>query len=480
MEELNKKRKIIIDPVTRIEGHAKITIDIDEDGVVDDARIHVTQFRGFEKICEGRLYTEMPAMTSRTCGICPVSHAISSTKACDEILAITPPQAGINIRKIVNLAQILQSHTLNFYHLSAPDFVYGFDAKKEDRNIFKMIQTHPNMAKDGIKLRAFGQEIIETLGGKRIHPDWIVPGGMSHCMTKEQKNKILNQIPQAMEIAKKTIEYFTNNLHKFKKEIDSFATFPSLFMSLVNKKGNLEHYDGLLKFIDADGKVLDENINPSDYKKYIGEAVEKDSFLKSPYYKPFGYEKGMYRVGALARLNIAKFCGTSLADEFFEKFKNINNGKPILNSFYYHYARLIEMIYCIEKIEEILNDPLTMNPQIRAHAEVNSTKGVGCSEAPRGTLFHDYVVSKDGIIEKINLIIATGNNNLAMNAGVKQVAQTFVDGNNITDGALNRVEAVIRCFDPCLSCSTHAMGVLSSKIDIRDTNKNIIRSIIRS
>ena len=474
-----EKRKITIDPVTRIEGHAKITIDLNEQGAVDDARIHVTQFRGFEKICEGRLYSEMPAMTSRTCGICPVSHAISSTKACDEILAITPPLAGVNIRKIINLAQILQSHTLNFYHLSAPDFIYGFDAKKEDRNIFKMIQTHPDMAKDGIQLRAFGQKVIETLGGKKIHPDWIVPGGMSHYISQEEKENILNQLPQAMDIANRTIKFFTDNLHKFQKEIDSFATFPSLFMSLVNKKGNLEHYDGLLKFIDADGKVLNENIHPSEYKKYIGEAVEEDSFLKSPYYKPMGYPNGMYRVGALARLNIANKCATSLADEHFERFKNINNGKPLLNSFYYHYARLIEIIYCIEKIEELLNDSNTLDTQVRSFAEVNRKKGVGCSEAPRGTLFHDYEVNDDGIIQKVNLIIATGNNNLAMNAGVKEVAQKFVNGNNITDGALNRVEAVIRCFDPCLSCSTHALGVVSSSIDIRNKDKKIIQTIYR-
>jgi len=474
-----KKQKIIIDPVTRIEGHAKITIDLNELGEVDDARIHVTQFRGFEKICEGRLYSEMPAMTSRTCGICPVSHAIASTKACDDILSIVPPQAGINLRKIINLAQIVQSHALNFYHLSAPDFVYGFDAKKEDRNIFKMMQTHPDMAKDGIKLRAFGQKIIEKLGGKRIHPDWIVPGGVSHSMSEEQKNSILNEIPEAFAIAKKTLKYFVDNLNRFKKEIDSFANFPSLFMSIVDEKGNLEHYDGKLKFIDAKGNTVEENIDPVEYKKYIGEAVENDSFLKSPYYKPYGYEKGIYRVGALARLNIANICGTQLADEHLERFKNINNGKPVLNSFYYHYARLIEIIHCIEKIELLLNEKETSELKVRSKGYVNQNRAVGCSEAPRGTLFHDYTVSDDGVIEKMNLIIATGNNNLAMNLGVKQVAQKFIDGTNITDGALNRVESVIRCFDPCLSCSTHALGIVSSNIEIRDNQKNIIQNIVR-
>ncbi len=475
-----EKKKIVISPVTRIEGHAKITIDLNKQGDVDDARLHVTQYRGFEKMCEGHPYTEMPALTARTCGICPVSHTISSTKASDNLLAVRPPKAARNLRRIINLAQIIQSHALNFYHLSSPDFVYGFDAAPEDRNIFKLMQTNPDMAKDGITLRAFGQKIIENLGGKRIHPTWIVAGGVSHPITTEQKNEILSQIPQAMQIAQKTLKYFKSNLHRFQKEIDNFASFPSLFMGLVNKKGNLEHYDGFLRFIDSEGKILEDGIDPRFYKDYIGEAVEKDSYLKSPYYKPLGYPNGMYRVGPLARLNVANSCGTPLADEEFERFKNLNNGKPVLNSFYYHYARIIEIIYGIERIEELLNEPETLSHNIRSHASINRNKGVGCSEAPRGTLFHDYDVTNDGIITGVNLIIATGNNNLAMNAGVKQVAKAFVDGNNITDGALNRVEAVIRCFDPCLSCSTHATGIVTSRIEVRDYNKKLVDVIHRS
>lgn len=479
LENNMKSQKIVIDPVTRIEGHAKITIDINDSGKVDDARLHVTQYRGFEKMCEGQLYTQMPALTSRTCGICPVSHAISATKACDDLLHVRAPQAGINIRKIINLAQILQSHTLNFYHLSSPDFVYGFDAKKEDRNIFKMMQTNPKMAKDGIALRAFGQKIIQALGGKRIHPDNIVAGGVTKHLTPEIRDEILSQIPKALKTALSATKFFTDNLHKFKKEIDSFANFPSLFMSLVDEDGNLEHYDGKLKFIDSEGNVLEENINPDDYKTYIGEAVEEDSYLKSPYYKPMGYPDGMYRVGPLARLNIAKACGTPLADKELKKFKKINNGKPVLNSFYYHYARLIEIVYTIEKIELLLKDEATSDKNTIAYSNINKTRAVGCSEAPRGTLFHEYNVTQDGIITGVNLIIATGNNNLAMNAGVKQVAQTFVDAKDIRDGDLNRVEAVIRCFDPCLSCSTHALGVVSTTIEIRDKNKNIIDIIDR-
>lgn len=471
--------KIVISPVTRIEGHAKITIDLNDRKDVTDARIHVTQYRGFEKICEGRPYTEMPALTARTCGICPVSHAIASSKACDNLLAVRPPKAARNLRRIINLAQIVQSHALNFYHLSSPDFVFGFDAKPEDRNIFKLMQTNPQMAKDGINLRAFGQKIIETLGGKRIHPTWIVPGGVSHEITLETRNHILAQIPQAMQIAQSALNYFVKNLHKFEKEINSFGNFPSLFMALVNKKGKLEHYDGFLRFMDSEGNILEDKIEPKDYKNFIGEAVEEDSFLKSPYYKPFGYEEGMYRVGALARLNVVKKCGTHFADKEFERFKNLNNGKPVLNSFYYHYARLIEIIYAIEKIEELLNEEQTLDPQIRAHATINRNQGVGCSEAPRGTLFHDYQADNNGIITGVNLIIATGNNNLAMNKSVKQVAQAFVNGNSIKEADLNRVEGVIRCFDPCLSCSTHALGISSSIIEIRDKNKEVIERIKR-
>jgi NAD-reducing hydrogenase large subunit len=473
-------KKIVIDPVTRIEGHAKITIDLDENNKVSDAKIHVTQFRGFEKFCEGQLYSQMPALTARTCGICPVSHAISSTKACDELLGVTPPQAGINLRKIINLAQILQSHTLSFFHLSSPDFIYGFDAKKEDRNIFKMMQTHPQMAKDGITLRAFGQKIISALGGKRIHPDGLVPGGVEKSLDTQTRDLILQEIPDAMKIAQETLTFFKENLHKFQKEIDSFGVFPSLFMALVDKEGNLEHYDGALKFIDSEGNVLHEGIEPGRYKEFIGEAVEGDSYLKSPYYKPLGYPQGMYRVGALARLNIAKACGTPKADEELKNFKNLNAGKPVLNSFYYHYARLIEMIYAIEKIEELLKIDASMGDSLHLTSKIIKTQAVGCSEAPRGTLFHDYEVDKNGIIQKVNLIIATGNNNLAMNAGVKQVAQTFVDPNSVTDGALNRVEALIRCYDPCLSCSTHALGIVSSNIELRDHNKKIIRIFTRN
>lgn len=473
-------RTITIDPVTRIEGHAKITINLNENGTIEDGRLHVIQYRGFEKFCEGRLYNEMPSLTARTCGICPVSHIIASSKACDSLLNITPPQAAINIRKIVNLAQLLQSHALNFYHLSSPDFIYGFDAPAEDRNIFTMMKTHPQIAKDGIELRAFGQKIIELLVGKKIHPTGIIPGGVTHVVTNKLKDEILGGIPKAMNIAQNGLIHFKENLHKFENEIASFGNYPSLFMALVGQNGTLEHYDGVLRFIDSEGNILQDGIDPQNYKEFIGEMVEDDSFLKSPYYKPLGYPNGMYRVGALARLNIATKCGTPLADDELKHFKALGKGKPLLNSFYYHYARLIEMIYSLEMIEQLLQDQNSLNETVYLNGRINTVNGIGCSEAPRGTLFHDYKVNNDGIIENVNLIIATGNNNLAMNTAIKQVAKAFIDPQNITDGALNRVEAVIRCFDPCLSCSTHALGIITSLIEVRDHENKILQVIERN
>ncbi|NWF66278.1 MAG: Ni/Fe hydrogenase subunit alpha [Campylobacterales bacterium] len=466
-------KKITIDPVTRIEGHAKITIDLDDSGKVTNARMHVTQLRGFEKFCVGRPFTEMPSLTARTCGICPVSHLISASKACDMILAVKPPHTGRQLRRVINLAQIMQSHALNFFHLSSPDLLLGFDAPKEDRNIFNLIKTHPDIARNGIGLRAFGQKIIEQLGGKRIHPGWIVPGGVSHKLEPEIKDWILKGIPEQIKVTRDILDWFKKEIKNFNEEIRTFANYPTLFLGLVNDNGELEHYDGKVRVMDHIGKIVADKLDPREYQSYIGEAVEEDSYLKSPFYKPFGYPNGVYRVGPLARLNIADRCGTPIADEEHAEFKSLERG-PILSSFFYHYARLIEIIYCLEKIEMILKTDDILDPHIRSFAEPNRLEGIGMSEAPRGTLMHHYRIDENGLITFANLIIASGNNNLAMNHGVYQVAKHFIDGNNITDGALNRVEAVIRAFDPCLSCSTHAIGKMPLMLELRDSNKKIV------
>jgi NAD-reducing hydrogenase large subunit len=453
----NGGRTLVIDPVTRIEGHAKITIKLDDAGRVNDARFHVTQYRGFEKFCEGRPFTEMPSLTARTCGICPVSHLIASAKACDEILAVKVPETGANLRRILNLAQIIQSHALSFFYLSSPDFVLGMDGDPGKRNLFGVAAENPELAKDGIWLRKFGQQIIEKLAGKRIHPEWVVPGGVSRPLAPELRDWILSQLPEAITIAQRTLAWFKETYSKFPQEIESFANMQTLFLGLVSGDGFLEHYDGPIRVVDSRRKIIDDNIKPSDYQDYIAEAVEPDSYLKSPYYKIMGYPEGIYRVGPLARLNIAERCGMPQAAVELFAFRKLSKG-AVLSSFHFHYARLIEILYGLERVESLLNEPGILDKDVRAFAGPNHREGVGISEAPRGTLIHHYKTDERGLITWANMIIATGHNNLAMNHGVLQVAKHFIKDTTIPEGALNRIEAVIRCYDPCLSCSTHAQG----------------------
>lgn len=469
---------ITIDPVTRIEGHAKISIITNDDGSVKDAIFHVTQFRGFEKLVEGRPFTEMPSIMARICGICPVSHLIASSKACDDILAVRIPRVARQLRRVMNLAQFVQSHALSFFHLSSPDLILGMDSDPKERNIFGLMNKHPEFAKNGIQLRKFGQQIIEWLGGKRIHPSWIVPGGVSKPLSADVRQKILDGIPDSLRIAQQTVTVFKKILDDYAEEIRTFGNFPSLFMGLVNERDELEFYEGSLRVVDAAGNIVVKQIKQQNYKEYIGETVEPASYLKSPYYKPLGYPDGMYRVGPLARLNLVERCGTPLADQEWAEFCTLGRG-AVLSSFHYHYARLIEILFGLEKIERILKEEDIVDDHVRAVAGVNNRVGIGISEAPRGTLIHEYHVDKSGLMEKANLIIATGNNNLAMNRSIQQVAQYYVNGKKLKEGMLNRVEAVVRAYDPCLSCSTHALGQMALKIDLLDSNGNMLDQIQR-
>ena len=456
---------ITIDPVTRIEGHSKITIHMDDDGQVADARFHVTQFRGFEKMTEGRPFHEMPALTARICGICPVSHLIASAKTCDALLAVTVPRTARNLRRIMNLAQIAQSHALSFFHLSSPDLVLGMDAPPAQRHLFGVAQQAPQLARDGIALRKFGQQIIELLGGKRIHPAWIVPGGVSHPLSPEDRETILAMIPDALLRARRTLDWYKTVFGQFDAEMRTFANFPSLFMGMVNPEGLLSMYAGRIRIVNAVGEIIADQLEPASYQQWLAEAVEPDSYLKSPYYRPMGYPEGIFRVGPLARMNIISRTGTEIADQEWAEFRMLQRG-AVLSSFQYHYARLVEIVYCVERIRNLLNDPDILNDHVRAFAEPNAFEGVGMSEAPRGTLLHHYKIDKNGRITWANMIIATGNNNLAMNKGVYQVAKHFVRGEKIQEGMLNRVEAVIRTFDPCLSCSTHAIGQMPLHVQL--------------
>ncbi|MEP7287834.1 MAG: Ni/Fe hydrogenase subunit alpha [Chloroflexota bacterium] len=467
-------REIVIDPVTRIEGHSKITIQLDDTGNVQDAHFHVTQLRGFEKFVEGRPFQEMPSLMARICGICPVSHLMASSKACDALMRVNIPRPAVHLRRIMNLAQIVQSHALSFFYLSSPDLLLGMDAPPEQRNLFGVAQANPQLALGGVQMRKFGQQIIEMLGGKRIHPGWVVPGGVSEPLSSDKRDAILKMIPDVLTIAQNTLTWYKQVFERYQEEIDSFANFPSLFLALVNDEETLEMYDGKLRFIDSEMNLVTE-IAARDYESVIAEAVEPSSYLKSPYFKPLGYPDGIYRVGPLARLNIVQRCGTPLADEELVEFRKLDRN----SSFHFHYARLIEILYSIEKIQQLLNEPDILDTRIRAHASPNRHHGIGVSEAPRGTLIHHYEINDDGLITRANLIIATGHNNLAMNRGVLQVAQRFITGLQITDGMLNRVEAVIRAFDPCLSCSTHAIGQMPLQIQLLAPDGAVIDEVKR-
>jgi NAD-reducing hydrogenase large subunit len=470
------RQKIVIDPVTRIEGHSKISIHLDEQGRVEEAYFHVTQFRGFEKFCEGRPFSEMPSLMARICGICPVSHLVASAKACDAILAVRIPENAVRLRKILNLAQIVQSHALSFFYLSAPDLLLGMDSDPAKRNIFGLAEANPAMARDGVRLRQFGQQCIEWLAGKRIHPTWVVPGGVNEPLSAEVRDRILAGIPEAMAITLRALDWFKAEMERFREEIRTFANAPTLFMGLVGENGGLEHYNGKLRFLDAGGKIVQDGVEGDDYPDVISELAHPWTYLKTAYYKPLGYPDGVYRVGPLARLNIIDGCDTPRANQEWAEFRELDRG-TVLSSFYYHYARLIEIVYGLEKIEELLSLPEILDPNVRAFARANNSEGVGVSEAPRGTLIHHYTVDSNGLITWANLIIATGHNNAAMNRGVLQVARHFVHGNKLTEGMLNRVEAVIRTFDPCLSCSTHADGRMALEVSLRSHDGEVLDSI---
>jgi NAD-reducing hydrogenase large subunit len=471
-------KRIVIDPVTRIEGHAKISVFLDDEGNVSDAEFHVVEFRGFEKFCEGRSYAEMPGITPRICGICPVSHLLASARAGDALMAVDIPVGADKLRRLMNLGQIIQSHALSFFHLSSPDFLLGWDTEVAKRNVFGIISANPEVARAGIRLRQFGQEIIEILGDRKIHPAWAVPGGVRSALSEEGRQRIREWLPEAYKTTRVALDLFKQTLKTHGREVQVFGNFQSLFMGLVAPDGSWEHHGGKLRFTDSSGSVIADQLDPQDFSEFIGESVQKSSYLKSPYYKPMGFPEGIYRVGPLARLNVCERMGVPQADEELAYFKKLGRG-AVTSSFLYHYARLIEILASIEIVEQYMEDPDLLTDHLRAEAGINKLRGVGVSEAPRGTLFHKYEVDRNGLIQKVNLIVATGQNNLAMNRTVAQIAKHYVKGETIEEPMLNRVEAGIRCYDPCLSCSTHAMGKMPMAISLVAPDGRVVDEVVR-
>ncbi|MBI9048407.1 MAG: Ni/Fe hydrogenase subunit alpha [Anaerolineaceae bacterium] len=471
-------QKITIEPVTRIEGHAKITINLNDNGTVDHAYLHVNEFRGFEKFCEGRMVFEMPTITPRICGICPVSHHLASAKAGDVVMGSPPPRTASLLRELMHMGQTIQSHGMHFFELAGPDLLLGFDADPAVRNVIGLIQANPDLAVKAVQLRKYGQEIIRLLGGRRIHPVFAIPGGVNKALEAGARDTMLQNLDDAIATINVGLDIMKDWAAKNQEDINKFAVLQSGYLGLVSPKNELELYDGEIRLVDSAGKQL-ERFNDQDYLDYIAEHVENWSYLKFPYYKKLGYPNGVYRVGPLGRLNTIDSIDTPLANEEFKAYKQINNGNPIEQTLYFHYARLIETLYAAEKVRVLLDDPDIMKKDIMNTKQDFKGEGVGVIEAPRGTLIHHYKANENGQLTKVNLIVATGHNNWAMSTAVDSVAKTYITGPEITEGILNRVEAAVRAHDPCLSCSTHAVGQMPIIIDVQDHHGNIINTITR-
>ncbi len=471
-------QKITIEPVTRIEGHAKITIRLDDSGKVDHAYLHINEFRGFEKFCEGRMVFEMPLITPRICGICPVSHHLAAAKAADETLGCPPPRPAVLLRDLMHMGQIIQSHGMHFFELAGPDLLLGFDADPAIRNVVGIIQANPELAVKAVNLRKFGQEIISILGGRRIHPNFAIPGGVNRALTIADRDKILANLDDSIKTIQTGIAIMKDWAQRNAEDIAKFAPLKSGYFGLVTPNNSLELYNGDVRLVDVNGEQL-EKFDGRNYLDYIAEHVESWSYLKFPYYKKLGWPNGVYRVGPLGRLNASNQIDTPLANKEHKVWKSINAGRPVENTLYYHYARLIETLFAAERVSVILSDPDVLSTDTLNTRQDFQGVGVGVIEAPRGTLFHHYWANDRGQLERVNLIVATGHNNWAMSTAVDSVAKTYITGPTITEGMLNRVEAAVRAHDPCLSCSTHAVGQMPMVVEMFDAEGNLIQSVSR-
>ena len=481
-------QKLVIDPVTRVEGHGKVTIHLDDNNRVKDARFHIVEFRGFERFIQGHPYWEAPVMVQRLCGICPVSHHLAAAKAIDQIVGIDPDDLSLpaqKIRKLLHFGQVFQSHALHFFYLASPDLLFGAESDPLNRNVVGVAMAYPELAKKGILMRKFGQEIIKLVAGKRIHGISATPGGVHRKINIKERNYFLDgkeiaDIDTMIAWSREIIEFMKNYHLKNKAFLDSFAAYPSGHLGLVNKKnGFLELYDGVLRAVDAEGNITLDDIQNNDYNRYFYEGVEKWSYLKFPYLKHLGKEKGWNRVGPLARLNVCEGIETPYAEKERVDFVSITNGNTNNMTMYTHWARLIEILYCAEMMKNLLEDDDILSNDLTRKGK-RRKEGVGIIEAPRGTLIHHYEVDDKDRITRCNLIVSTTHNNEPMNRAVRWVANNVLDGKSeITEGMMNQIEVAIRAYDPCLSCATHAMGQMPLELQLFDHYGNMIDEKIR-
>lgn len=466
--------RIAIDPISRVEGHGKITLQQDENKYITQARLHIVEFRGFEKFVQGRPYQEVPVLVQRLCGICPVSHHLAAAKACDQLTGVkqlTP--TGEKMRRLMHFGQTLQSHALHFFHLASPDLLFGYDDEVRHRNVIGVIQENPELAKQGVLLRKYGQEVIRLTSGKRIHGTGAIPGGINKNLTLEERDYLQKDIDQMILWASSAVELFKKVFYQQRDYQESFAAIESSMMSLIRKDGALELYDGGLRARQADDSVIFDHYDDTHYLDVINEHVESWSYMKFPFFKSIGFDEGWYRVGPLARMNNCDFIDTPLAEQQRVEFKSLNDGKPVQFSLAYHWARLIELLHCAESIKLLLSDSDLQGDELTVKGEMQS-RGYGIIEAPRGTLLHHYEINEDGLIEKANLIVSTTHNNRAMNESIRHVANQYLDGNEITEPLLNQLEVAVRAYDPCLSCATHALGKMPLEVTLLDHQGNTL------
>ncbi|HNG65984.1 MAG TPA: Ni/Fe hydrogenase subunit alpha [Thauera aminoaromatica] len=461
-------RRIAIDPVSRVEGHGKVTILLDEDNKVHQVRLHIVEFRGFERFIQGRPYWEVPVMVQRLCGICPVSHHLAASKALDLVVGaarVTP--TADKMRRLMHYGQILQSHALHFFHLSSPDLLFGFGSELGRRNIVGVAQQYPDIAKKGILLRKFGQEVIRLTAGKRVHGTGAVPGGVNRALSADERKLLLADAYQMIAWSRDAVRII-KELHQQDRALyDHFGTVRSSFMGLVAPDGSLDLYHGVLRAKDADGRILFDQVDYQTYDRLITEEVKPWSYMKFPYFTAMGPEAGWYKVGPLARVQNCDSIPTPFAEHERRELVAYAGGKPLHGSLAFHWARMIEMLFAAETIKDLLHDDDLSGTELMTSGE-RRREGVGVIEAPRGTLFHHYQVGDDDLVTMANLIVSTTNNNQAMNTAVREVAKQYLHGQEITEGLLNHIEVAIRAFDPCLSCATHALGQMPLEVTLVD------------
>jgi len=468
-------KTITIAPVTRIEGHAKVTIQLDDAGNVADTQVNVVELRGFEKFCIGRPVEELPRIVTSICGVCPWSHHLASAKANDAVFGVTPPSAGRKLRELCNAIAFTEEHILHFFFLAGADFVMGPDADYTVRNVLGIAQAHPEIGRQVIRNRHLGAQMLGIISGKSIHPVTAVPGGFSKPLTEQERDRVLPMANEVLEFAQFAIGFAKENIFpKYLEAIQTVGVIETGFLGTVTDDGALDLYDGKLRLMKPDGSYTD--FESDQYTEYLEEKVLPWSYLKFPYAKVWGEgfdmdlaaPKGIYRTNTLARMNVCDRIATPLAQVEFEAFR-AQFGRPAQQTLLYNYARLIELLYNAELAVQLLNDPEITSPETRVPVTPRAARGVGCVEAPRGTLIHDYETDDEGMVTNVNLIVGTTHNNAPINMSVRQAATSLIKNGVYDQGVLNKVEMSIRAYDPCLSCATHVLdGSLPVKVQIFD------------